>query len=87
MVTVYILRSLITNKYYIGCTENIERRIREHNQGFVTATKPFIPYQVELTQNYQNLSDARKIELKLKNLKRKDYIEKIITEGKIKMDP
>jgi predicted GIY-YIG superfamily endonuclease len=87
MATVYIIRSVVNNEYYIGCTENFKRRIREHNEGYVAATKPFVPYQIQLVQEYKNLSDARKIELKLKKLKRKDYIEKIIREGRIKMDP
>ncbi len=36
-------------------------------------------------QQYDSLPEARKIELKLKKLKRHDYIEKIIQDGFIKM--
>jgi hypothetical protein len=37
------------------------------------------------SQEYQTLREARKIERKLKRLKRKDYIEKIIKDGYIKI--
>ena len=38
-----------------------------------------------LKQEYPSLSEARMVESRLKKLKRKDYIEKIITDGCIKM--
>jgi len=38
-----------------------------------------------LSQEYATLLEARKIENRLKKLKRKDYIEKIIIDGYIKM--
>ena len=30
---VYILRSLRNGKLYVGHTENVERRVKQHNQG------------------------------------------------------
>lgn len=86
MPIVYILKSLITNEYYIGCTEDFPRRLKEHEKGNVQSTKPLRPLQVMLIQEYQSLSKARKIEKRLKKLKRKDYIDKIVKDGYIKMD-
>lgn len=37
------------------------------------------------SQMFDTLEEARRIEIKLKHLKRKDYIEKIIKEGYIKI--
>ena len=37
------------------------------------------------SQKFDTLLEARKVELKLKKLKRKDYIEKIIDDGFIKL--
>ncbi|MBI2096105.1 MAG: GIY-YIG nuclease family protein, partial [Candidatus Taylorbacteria bacterium] len=31
MFYVYVLRSLKNGRFYIGCTNNLERRIFEHN--------------------------------------------------------
>lgn len=41
--------------------------------------------KVVLTQGYATIEEARKIERKLKKLKRKDYIDKIVKDGHIKM--
>ena len=43
--------------------------------------------KVVFSQEYDNLEQARKIERRLKKLKRKDYIQKIIADGYIKMTP
>ena len=38
-------------------------------------------------QEYENLKDARMVESRIKKLKRKDFIEKIVKEGYIKITP
>ncbi len=40
-------------------------------------------FSLVLKQNYSSLETARKIERKIKKLKRKDYIEKMVKEGYI----
>jgi len=42
-------------------------------------------FEVALNQEYESLNLARKIETKIKKLKRKDYIEKIINDGYIRI--
>ena len=80
---VYILKSVNSGRYYIGCTENVNRRLKEHNNGKVFSTQPLRPFKLMLKQEYPTLSLARKTERKLKSFKRKDFIEKIIREGYI----
>ncbi|MBI4981848.1 MAG: GIY-YIG nuclease family protein [Candidatus Omnitrophica bacterium] len=82
---VYILRSVDKNKYYIGSTNNIEDRLSQHKQGLVKSTRPLLPIELKFFQEYNTFGVARKVELKLKKLKRKDYIDKIIKDGLIKM--
>ncbi len=41
--------------------------------------------ELVLKQEYNTLSEARIIEMKLKKLKRHDYIKKIVENGYIKM--
>ena len=41
--------------------------------------------KIVLAQEYSSLSLARRIENRLKNLKRKDYIEKIVNDGYIRL--
>lgn len=85
MAYVYILKSEKNSKYYIGSTNNYKKRIQQHNSGNVRFTKSIRPLKLVLVQEYKNISIARKIENKLKKLKRKDYIDKIVKEGFIKL--
>ncbi len=52
--------------------------------GFTPSTKRLGKVNLIFKQEYKTLSEARKIERKLKKLKRRDYIEKIIKDGYIK---
>jgi len=44
---VYILRSTIDKKLYVGSTNNIRRRLTEHNSGEVDSTKGRRPFILE----------------------------------------
>ena len=59
MFTVYILRSLKDNKRYIGFTENLERRIQEHNNGFVKSTKNRRPLKLIHFENFEDKQEAQ----------------------------
>ncbi|HEY4479164.1 MAG TPA: GIY-YIG nuclease family protein [Candidatus Paceibacterota bacterium] len=81
---VYILKN--TGKtFYIGSTVNLERRLRAHKSGNTQTTKNMKNVELVLAQEYESLMIARKIERKLKNMKRKDYLEKIVDDGYIRM--
>jgi predicted GIY-YIG superfamily endonuclease len=41
MYYVYAISSLVRNYIYVGLTDNIERRLSEHNTGKNKTTKPF----------------------------------------------
>ena len=80
---VYIIQSLKNYKYYIGCTENLENRLKAHNNSEVTATKLLIPWELKFFQPCNSIKGARQLEFGLKKLKRRDIIEGIIKEQKI----
>lgn len=81
---VYILRDA-ENRLYIGSTDSISRRLKQHLVGHTQTTARMKNTQLALSQEFESLEIARKIERKIKNLKRKDYIEKMIADGHIKM--
>ncbi|PIZ63488.1 hypothetical protein COY16_01925 [Candidatus Roizmanbacteria bacterium CG_4_10_14_0_2_um_filter_39_13] len=85
MCYVYILQSLKTSRYYIGSTLDIDKRLEKHNSGYVKSTKNSVPWKLEMSQKYSSITVAKQIKYRLKKLKRKDYIEKIIDDGYIKM--
>ena len=71
MFYVYILLSEKDNKRYIGCTENLDRRLAEHNSGLVKSTKNRRPLKLIYFEEYENKSDARKREKEIKAKKGK----------------
>ena len=83
----YILQSLKNDGYYIGSTTNLQRRLKQHHLGNVKATKNIRPLKLVFKQDYPDIGTTRKIELRLKKFKRRDFLEKIIREGKIRMRP
>ncbi|MBU4284852.1 GIY-YIG nuclease family protein [Patescibacteria group bacterium] len=83
---VYILKDE-NNKFYIGSTSNLIRRIKQHDHGYTQTTNRMENPVLVFSQEYANLKTARWIEQRLKKLKRKDYVEKIISDGYIKMSP
>ena len=83
---VYILKDDL-NKYYIGSCEDIDIRHKRHLTGWVHTTNRMENPRVVFSQQYPTIEEARKIEQRLKKLKRKDYITKIINDGYIKIKP
>ena len=71
MFYVYILLSEKDNKRYIGCTENLDRRLAEHNSGLVKSTKNRRPLKLIYFEEYESKSDARKREKEIKAKKGK----------------
>jgi len=66
MFFLYILKSLKDHKLYIGSTNNLKKRITEHNSGKVFSTKPRIPFEIIYCEMYKAEKDARLRESKLK---------------------
>jgi len=59
---VYILFSLKDSKLYIGCTNNLKRRLQEHNIGKVDFTKYRRPLNLIYLEGCLNEKDAYKRE-------------------------
>ncbi|MFZ2975290.1 MAG: GIY-YIG nuclease family protein [Candidatus Moraniibacteriota bacterium] len=87
MPHVYILESINDGRYYIGSTADLKSRIKHHIGGHTPSTKRFGKIKLVFSQEYATLKEVRIIEKKLKKLKRKDYLQKIIKDGFIKIKP
>lgn len=66
---VYVLRSLKDEQYYIGCTNNLERRLSEHSRGYTRSTRLRIPFEVVHSESYRDRSEAYAREKTLKRYK------------------
>ncbi|MCA6379432.1 MAG: GIY-YIG nuclease family protein, partial [Cytophagales bacterium] len=43
---VYILQSQVNNSFYKGSTDDLVRRLREHNEGKSAFTKKYAPWNL-----------------------------------------
>ena len=76
---VYILFSPGLNKFYVGSTPDLDRRLAEHNRGKEKFTKTGIPWQLVYTEEFDELKDARKREASIKKQKSRKYILQLIS--------
>ena len=67
LYTVYILKSKTKNRFYIGCTSDLDKRIFYHNSGKNKSTKPYKPWEVIYIEKFENKNDAYKREWFLKH--------------------
>ncbi|MDO8536643.1 MAG: GIY-YIG nuclease family protein [bacterium] len=67
MYYVYILESGKDDKFYIGYTADLERRIYEHRNGRARATKNRLPMTLVYYEAYLNQKDATGREMFLKS--------------------
>ena len=81
---VYILEDA-SGKFYVGSTSDVKRRLKQHNNGHTQTTSRMIASKLVLAQEYPSLAIARKVEQKVKKLKRRDYVAKMVKDGYIRI--
>lgn len=69
MFYVYVIKSSIDNKLYIGYTNDLKRRFSEHNEGLNVSTKHRRPFELIYYESYRSRKDAMTRERKLKKFK------------------
>jgi putative endonuclease len=78
MFFVYILQSQKNGRYYIGYSEEPERRLGEHNSGKVISTKPFRPWVKVYAESFSDELSAIRREKEIKQKKSRRYIDWLI---------
>ncbi len=76
----YILKNEITNRYYVGSTNNINRRLAEHLRGKIRTTKVLGTYTLVYQEVFETIEEARAREKKLKSYKSKKYIDWLVSK-------
>ncbi len=74
MYCVYLIQNKVTKEIYIGYTNDLRKRIIEHNQGLNKSTKYRKPLLLIYYEAYVSLKDAQIREKKLKKFKN-TYVE------------
>ena len=67
MYYVYILKSSKSGKLYYGYTDNLKRRIKEHQEGKSKYTKGHLPIRLAFYSAFKSKKTAKDFELYLKS--------------------
>ena len=78
MFFVYIVECS-DNSLYIGCTNNLEKRLKQHNESKWGAhyTKIRRPVELKYFEEFDNLKDARRREAEIKGWNRQKKLQLI----------
>ncbi len=78
MYYIYAIKSLHRNYIYVGMTTNLERRIKQHNNGENKSTKAYKPFELIYKEKVESREEARKREKYLKSGVGKEFLKTLI---------
>jgi len=61
----------------VGLTENLKRRIEEHNNGTNKTTQPYRPFELIYSESFQTRIKAREREKYLKSGSGKEFLKRL----------
>ncbi len=71
----YILKSLSHGTYYYGSTENLEKRLKEHNAGKQKYTKGRRPWELHYSEQFETRKKAMRRERFFKTIDGYNYLK------------
>jgi len=81
MYYVYVLKSELDRKLYVGYTENLQSRLKRHQDGEVISTKPRRPFRLIFYEGYKSKEDAKRRERYLKTSKGKASLRMMLQDS------
>ena len=75
---VYILKSEVAEKSYVGSTNDLDRRIVEHNSGKSNYTSRYKPWKIIYTEVFSTLNEARLRERYLKSKAGRKFLKNVV---------
>jgi len=75
----YILQSETSGKFYVGSTEDLDRRLSEHNRGQTPSTRGRGPWKLVHQEQFASLLEAHRRELEVKGWKSAKLIKALIS--------
>lgn len=74
---VYAIKSIQRKYIYVGLTNNIERRIKQHNNCREKTTRAYTPFKIIYANEFQDRKSAREKEKYLKSGIGKELLKKL----------
>lgn len=81
MYFVYVLESLNDGSFYKGITNNVKRRLKEHNLGKNLSTKYKRPLRLVFQEEFKDRKTAREQEKWLKSGEGREFLKDLINRG------
>jgi putative endonuclease len=81
MCYLYILQSESSRRFYVGSTDDLARRVSEHQRGHTPSTCGRGPWKLAYKEEFETLLDARRRELEIKRWKSSRMIHALISSA------
>ncbi|OGY98067.1 MAG: hypothetical protein A3A43_03095 [Candidatus Liptonbacteria bacterium RIFCSPLOWO2_01_FULL_56_20] len=81
MYKVYVIKSVRRHNRYVGSTEDVEKRIAEHNAGKCRYTKGRLPWKLIHLESCHSRSEAMQKEKFLKSGQGRKWLDKILSNS------
>jgi len=78
MYFVYALYSISFDRLYIGFTNDLSRRLNQHNSKKNKSTKAYVPWKLIHREEFETRLEARKREKYLKSGIGREYLRRFI---------
>ena len=78
----YILQSQSTNRYYVGQTQDVQKRLAYHNGNYSKALKNRGPWRLVYSEGYATRAEAMRRERQIKSWKDRAMIEKLLSASR-----
>lgn len=77
----YILQSQKHNRHYIGSCEDVDLRVRRHNEGRVPITRSGRPWDLVHSESFETRAEAVRRERQIKNYKGGNAFKKLFRKN------
>jgi putative endonuclease len=77
MFYVYAIKSISRKYIYVGITNDLERRLKEHNGKQNRSTKAYVPFILIYSEIIETRIDSRKREIYLKSGIGKEFLKSL----------
>ncbi len=78
MYFVYAIKSELKDWIYVGISNDIERRLKQHNAGYNRSTKPYRPFKLIYKEQLPDRIAARAREKYLKSTVGKRFLRSLL---------
>jgi putative endonuclease len=80
MYFTYALRSFQKPYIYVGISDDLNRRLNQHNKGYTKSTKPYRPFFLFYYESFENRMQARSKEKYFKTASGKRFLKHKLRE-------